>query len=180
MLFAQYENEAIKSTGGMVNSVVSCCVYTRRPVSSGTLKFLQQNPWLTCPERLWLLQTWSTSSVILQLWILSLTNLHLHPSPLFSPSLPSSHDYKGKLICFIKVYTLGAISRLFCLTCMTAVLFRCQQTNSFYHKPTFSHIIRSPPTTTSFCSHLSNNLATGAGGKWSALWELCSWCLKWR
>lgn len=54
-----------KSPGGMVNSAISHCVYTRRQVSSRTLKFLQQNPWLTCPELLWLHQTWSTCSMIL-------------------------------------------------------------------------------------------------------------------
>lgn len=52
-------------------------------------------------ERLWLLQTWSTCSTNLQLWILSdrLLPSSTTPAPIFTPS--SNHDYTGKLICFI-------------------------------------------------------------------------------
>lgn len=106
----------------MVNSGVSHCVYTRRQDSSGTLKFLQQNPWLTCPERLWLLQTWFTCSMILELWILSLTNPLFHPPPVAMTTKASLS------VSYVQSVHLGGYQLLFSLTCMTAVLFCCQQT----------------------------------------------------
>ena len=73
--------------------------------SPGTLEFLQQNPWLTRPERLWLLQTWSTCKRDPLAVDFVSDNPPSSSPPPFSPPLSLSlstscnHDYKGKLIC---------------------------------------------------------------------------------
>lgn len=163
-----------KSTGGTVNSAASRRVYTRRQVSSGTLRFLQRNPWLTCQRRLWLLQTWSTCSSVIPalLWILFTDKPESLPPP---PPTSHSHDCIRKAY---KLYTLGVIP----LTRRAAVLFRWQQDNAFFfrHKPTFSHVTPPPPhlvpttpdTRTSFCSHPATRLATRDGKRWGGALEV--------
>lgn len=128
-----------KSAGETVNSAISRCVYTRRQLSSGTLKFLQQNPWLTCPERLWLLQTWSTC--------LALDFVTDKAPPPSSPlvamttkaSLSVSYEQSVHLPWGLSVAFLPHMHDSLSLSLSTNNPF------SFYNKPTFSHIIHLPP-----------------------------------
>lgn len=154
-----------KSAGGMANSAVSRCVYTGRRVSSGTLKFLQQNPWLTCQERLGLLQTWCTCGVILQLWILSLTN-QLPPSFSHSLSTPNpppivAMTTKASLsVSHVQSVHLGGY--LAPMHDSRSLSLSANDACSFYHKPTFSHIIHPPPDTrTSLCFQQIGNRSRG-------------------
>lgn len=139
--------------------------------SSRTLRFLQENPWLTCTQRLWLLQTWSTCSVI-PLGVDFVTD---NPRPP-SPSLPVTMTTKATLSVSYKVYTLEGSQPAFSLTYMAAPALLLSLERGFYvlsHAHVFSHHLlptqkTAPDTTRVFCSCVPNNLATGAGGaKWS-------------
>ena len=141
-----------KSAGRMVNSAASRCVYTRRQVSSGTLEFLQQNPWLTRPERLWLLQTWSTCKRDpLAVDFVSdnppsSSSLPPPVSPSLSPSQPPvTMTTKASLsVPNVQSVHLGGYQSLLPLPCVTAALL-FTVTQRRFHVLSHAHVLSHHP-----------------------------------
>lgn len=176
-----------KSSGGMVNSVISHCVYTRQPVLSGTLKFLLQNPWLTCkngcdfskhgPHAAW------SSSFGFCKWQTPHSRFLPPPSPWLQRQAYLFHTYK--------VYTLRlSAGSLPCMHDSRSLSLSPNGALWFNHmSPPFSHITHFPISLPSkrqrliqdrlfVLIHSFNDLATGAGGLKQLIRTFCAWCWK--